>query len=96
MRRHWRVKRLSFPIAGKTTKAKFAGRWPGRRKYTEMLHYYRMITDAEKRSFDAIDSTRQQTRESVTPDVLANAQSALQWLRASIDARRSHAVTAGK
>jgi hypothetical protein len=90
------VEALELSRCRKTTKDKFVGRWPGRRKYTEMLHFYRMITDAEKRSFDVIDATRQHTRESVTPDVLQKTQEALQWLRASIDARRSTSVGAGK
>lgn len=90
------VEALELSKRRKTTKAKFAGRWPGRRNYTELLRRYNFITEAEKRNFDIIDATRRHTRESVTPDVLADTQAALQQLRASFDVRRSGFSGTGK
>jgi hypothetical protein len=73
----------------KVTKAKFSGKWPGRRPYTELLKYYNVITEQEATFFNRIDATRQYTRETVTPEILSEAQNTLQLLRTSLAARRA-------
>lgn len=70
-----------------STKAKFSGKWPGRKNYTNLLRLYNLITDAEVKLFEKIDATRRFTRESLTPDDLAEAQTALRELQNGAYAR---------
>lgn len=72
------------------TKAKFAGKWPGRKNYTEMLRSYNLITDEEMKLFKKIDSSRRFTRETLSREALDDTQKALQELQRSAYGSRSN------
>jgi hypothetical protein len=70
-----------------STKAKFAGRWPGRNPYIALLYEFRFITEGERALFEQIESTRKLTRDEVSTASVASAETALLGLKSSVAQR---------